>query len=182
MKKIENYKIEIIIPKNKISVDALQNILYEVNELIFFFKQSFATYGIADLLIENFKKKLKALEEIDINGDAVNKKEEIEKILREYIKNLSVIKSERHSEDEIERAEQTMQKYLVAQYIKLKKMNMTVDQIVTLLKRNRLLADTLCTKYLKSFSDMQNELLEMIYKKFDLSINDKISANKIKYL
>lgn len=176
MKKIENYGINIISTKSKETSQILQDVQYKINEVIFFFKQSFATPGIIDFLIKYFYDSSIELDKLDIGtGRVLIKKEEMIEILDSYIFSLKSASGEKYSEDELKECEIKMMKYLVAQYVKQKN-KLTPDIAIVLLKRNKLLSDTLLTEHTKSFSAMQTELLDYIYECFNINRNNTLKT------
>lgn len=162
IKKFKDVGITPIKCTEKTGTEELKKLHIKANDILYRYSFRPILYDIIVLVkgkIVSVGKEIKAL---DVPNSALAKKEEILKKLRIQLSALIKLESEyRCIDEDANKAAEALQKYKVAQYIKVK-YSMSQEEMLKELEDNKELYEALKENYaiLPSFEQMQKELLE----------------------
>lgn len=168
----------------KISSEKLSDFQHEANDLIYKNNLSFISPATASTLYDKFVSLGQELKDLQVTDKQNPKKQEILAGLRDNCRNLKIYKSAKLSVSDVPDCQAQM-KYQLYKYLEAKRNNtITLSLAFEFLKANKdiydnmvlpLLAiapDSISTREVKNFTDINHELLTIIYNRYELQPNE----------
>lgn len=144
--------IKLIKLENKYSIKEIDDILYEINDILYFFCNKYINKKAKDYIKEKVTILGKKLNNVPTNGNKTQRKAELLDKMREVYKSLSV-----YIPDDNPQQIENMAKYVMAMFVK-NKGTMTEDDRIKLMKDNVLF--TKIYGYNERISSIQRDLLK----------------------
>ena len=144
--------------KNKNKTTELYQLLYDINDFLYFFSNLYISYSVKEHILQQLTEYAVKFKELDIDGNSKSNdtREEILFILRGCYKELKKYQYDDIKENTVDTFNK-MCKYLVALYLKDKN-TLTIDDKLKWIKKIKLYSEFYPIS--NSLESVQNELLE----------------------
>lgn len=165
MKKFNEIGIAIIKCQNKTGSDSIKTIHYKINDLLYKNNNTYALKPLVEYIEKQLIEYGKELNNLQVPDSAKPKQKELLQALKAMILNLRKYIAEYNvTPEEEKQAATAIMKFRLSTYIKNKSL-LTTNEILSLLEENKTIYDLLNVNY-QPFQKMQDELLEILNKKF----------------